>query len=115
MCFEYIGFALLIMKYNTYYTNNLSSFLMPAVVIFVMSYIIAALFMMVFEVAVETIFLCFLVDEEVHGEARFANHGLNEMAKFVEKSNEKTINEQNKKYGSITNPTDDDQADYAAV
>merc|ERR1719229_1767770 len=78
--------SVLVMKYNGYYSSNLSSFLFPAVVIFVISYVVAALFMMVFEVAVETIFLCFLVDEEVHGEAKFANHGLTQMAKFAEKS-----------------------------
>ena len=83
------GLSVLVMEYNGYYARNLSSFLLPAVVIFVVSYVVASQFMMIFEVAVETIFLCFLVDEEVHGEAKFANHGLTQMAGFVEKSEDK--------------------------
>ena len=103
------------MKYQNYYANNLSSYLFPAIVIFVMTYIIAALFMMVFEVAVETIFLCFLVDEEVHGEAKFANHGLTEMAKFAEKSNDDADGKDNKQsYGSVKN-TGDENMDYTAI
>merc|ERR1712087_1069326 len=94
------AFAVLIMKYNDYYSNNLSSYLFPAIVVFVMSYVIAALFMMVFEVAVETIFLCFLVDEEVHGEAKFANHGLTQMAKFAEKSSDRNTTKYG--YGAAT-------------
>ena len=40
--------------------------------------------MLVFEVAVDTIFLCYLVDEEVHsGDAKFANHGLTQMSSFL--------------------------------
>merc|ERR1719229_1717230 len=89
--------SVLVMNYNGYYSNNLSSFLFPAIVIFVISYVVAALFMMVFEVAVETIFLCFLVDEEVHGEAKFANHGLTQMAKFAEKSSTENGND----YGAV--------------
>mmetsp|Transcript_6580 Transcript_6580/g.10782 ORF Transcript_6580/g.10782 Transcript_6580/m.10782 type:complete len:657 (+) Transcript_6580:98-2068(+) len=108
------GLAVLIMKYQTYYKNNLSSYLFPALVIFVMSYMIAALFMMVFEVAVDAIFLCFLIDEEVHGEAKFANHGLSEMARFAEKSNEEE-NADNKSYGSTVKKTGDEHMDYTAV
>merc|ERR1719373_901169 len=96
------GFGVLVMKYNDYYSNNLSSFLFPAIVIFVMSYVVAALFMMVFEVAVETIFLCFLVDEEVHGEAKFANHGLTQMAAFAEKSEDGKGASDQKSYGTGT-------------
>merc|ERR1719373_508047 len=96
------GLAVLVMKYNDYYSRNLSSFLFPAVVIFVMSYVVAALFMMVFEVAVETIFLCFLVDEEVHGEAKFANHGLTQMAAFAEKSEDGKGASDQKSYGTGT-------------
>eukprot|EP01083_Nonionella_stella_P009003 26098_1 len=81
------GLTVLVMQYEDYYTKNVSSFLFPAIVVFVMSYMIAAVFMMVFEVAVDTIFLCFLVDEEVHGgDAKFANHGLTQMANFAAKS-----------------------------
>ena len=69
--------GLLIMKYNIYYINNLESYLFPCIIIFIISYIISALFMMVFDVAVQTIFLCFLVDEQVNnGIPKFATDGI---------------------------------------
>merc|ERR1712013_522160 len=107
------GLAVLVMRYNAYFADNLSSFLMPAVVIFVLSWTVSALFMMVFEVAVETIFLCFLVDEEVHGEAKFANHGLTQMAKFAEKSSDRNTTKYG--YGASTDEPPLDTRDFIAV
>jgi hypothetical protein len=48
---------------------EVSSLLMPAVLIFVMSLFIAHIFMLEFDVAVDQIFLCFLVDEKTHNGA----------------------------------------------
>merc|ERR1719334_2468802 len=107
------GIAVVVMEYNGYYAANLSSFLFPAVVIFVVSYVVAALFMMVFEVSVETIFLCFLIDEEVHGEAKFANHGLTQMAKFAEKSSDRNATKYG--YGTSTDEPPLDTRDFIAV
>ena len=59
--------AVVCMTYIEYFKNNLSSYLFPALVILVISYIITALFMSVFEVGVETIYLSYLIDEQVHG------------------------------------------------
>ena len=67
------------MTYFEFYKDNLSSPIFPAVVIFVLSFIIASLFMMVLEVAVDTVFLCFLIDEEVHHTPRFASKKLKEI------------------------------------
>jgi hypothetical protein len=36
------------------------------VVIFIIGYIVGSLFMAVFEVAMDTVFLCFLIDEKLH-------------------------------------------------
>jgi len=57
------GIALLIFLRNDYYQNNMSSPVMPCVVIFILSFAIATMFMVIFECCIDTIFLCFLVDE----------------------------------------------------
>jgi hypothetical protein len=49
--------------YKTY--PNINSPVMPMVVIFLLAYQIAALFMTMFETTIDTIFLCFLIDEKV--------------------------------------------------
>lgn len=45
---------------------NISSPVLPMVVIFIVGYIVGSLFMAVFEVAMDTVFLCFLIDEKMH-------------------------------------------------
>eukprot|EP00485_Elphidium_margaritaceum_P013143 CAMPEP_0202693860 /NCGR_PEP_ID=MMETSP1385-20130828/7876_1 /ASSEMBLY_ACC=CAM_ASM_000861 /TAXON_ID=933848 /ORGANISM="Elphidium margaritaceum" /LENGTH=668 /DNA_ID=CAMNT_0049349607 /DNA_START=44 /DNA_END=2050 /DNA_ORIENTATION=+ len=102
------GIAVLVLKYLPYYQDTVSSYLVPAVVIFTMTYMIAAVFMMVFEVGVESIFLCFLVDEQVHGEPKFANHSLKEIAgSLVTKAKD---DDDAAKYGAVN-----DEQDFAAV
>lgn len=59
--------SVLCMSFMEYYKTNLSSYLFPAAVVLVVTYIVSALFMSVFEVAVETIYLSYLIDEQVHG------------------------------------------------
>ena len=111
------GLSIVIMKYVPYYEDNLSSYFLPSVIIFVISYIIAAMFMMVFEVAVEAIFLCYLVDEEVNnGNARFANHTLTQMSAFIPKREDSES--ENAELGSYHAPrqkTNDFNVDYTAV
>jgi len=75
------GFAVLLMYYVPYYQDNVSSFLFPAVIIFTISWMVASFFMMVLQVAVDTVFLCFLIDETVHnGTPKFASGKLRQMA-----------------------------------
>jgi hypothetical protein len=45
---------------------DISSPVLPMVLIFIVGYTVGALFMAVFEVAMDTIFLCFLIDEKMH-------------------------------------------------
>merc|ERR1712154_190139 len=80
------GFAVFIMNYLPYYQENVSSFLFPAVIIFVISWMIASFFMMVLQVAVDTIFLCFLIDETVHDSPKFASPKLTQMATIAHES-----------------------------
>lgn len=58
------GICALIFISYPYYTENMSSIIMPCVVIFIVSFFIASLFMVVFETTMDTTFFCFLVDEE---------------------------------------------------
>lgn len=58
-----LGFGALFIHYQY---EDISSPVLPLVVIFIIGYIVGSLFMAVFEVAMDTIFLCFLIDEKLH-------------------------------------------------
>jgi len=45
------------------YGDELSSIIMPCVVIFILSFVVASMFMSIFEITLDCIFICFLVDE----------------------------------------------------
>ena len=75
------GIAIVVFREYEYYDEHLSSFIYPAIPVFIISYLIASLFMMVFEVAVDTLFLCFLVDEIVNSPPKFAADALVELAR----------------------------------
>jgi hypothetical protein len=49
---------------DKHYQDDVSSLVMPAVVIFLVSYLVASLFMVIFDVTIDTVFLCFLIDEK---------------------------------------------------
>ena len=71
------GLCVLILNEHKYYQNQLSSVLAPSLVIFVLALLIASLFMLVYEVAVDAIFLSYLIDESAHnGTAKFAHSEL---------------------------------------
>jgi len=57
------GVAAIIIMY-VWNDNELSSTVMPLVVIFVLTFVVADLFMEVFESAMDTMFLCYLADPE---------------------------------------------------
>lgn len=72
--------AAFVLKYYPYFESNVSSILFPCAIVFVMSYIIAALFLMVIEVSVETLFLCYLLDDSVNQPAKYASYELHRIA-----------------------------------
>merc|ERR1712154_678214 len=80
------GFAVFMLYYLPYYQDNISSFIFPAIIIFVISWMIASFFMVVLQVAVDTIFLCFLIDETVHDSPKFASPKLTQMATIAHES-----------------------------
>ena len=45
---------------------DISSPVLPMVVVFIIAFMVGSLFMSVFEVAMDTVFLCFLIDEKLH-------------------------------------------------
>jgi len=58
------GFCGLILQHNSFFRENLTSAVMPLVVIFILSFAVATVFMIVFEATIDTIFLCFIIDEQ---------------------------------------------------
>lgn len=60
------GVALAI--FPRYYTS-ITSPLMPCILIFILSFIVCSVFMVVFNSIIDTIFLCFLIDEDVNAKA----------------------------------------------
>jgi len=85
------GISVLIMYYVY---EDLSGIFLPMVVIFLLSYVIASAFMTVYETAVDTVFLCFLLDEEWNqktegGDKMFADKALHDIvAKYEDQSRE---------------------------
>lgn len=74
------GVAALVMANYPYYEQNLNSIIMPCSIIFLLSYLVASLFMAVFETTIDTTFICFLVDEENNrGGVMLASKGLRDV------------------------------------
>ena len=74
------GLSVIVFESVEYYQENLNGYVYPAIMVFLVSYVTSSLFMEVFEVALDTIFLCFLVDEHVNMPPRFASDKLLEHA-----------------------------------
>ena len=77
------GISLLILTYAPAYKDNanIRSFFTPCIAVFILSYIVATLFMTVFSTTVDTVFLCFLVDcqENEKEGVMLASEGLREL------------------------------------
>jgi len=86
------GLCIIILSESSYYKQNLSSVLLPGLMIFLVSYMIGSLFMMVYEVAVDTIFLCYLIDEETHPDGpKFAHDELTRMTALKQPSSPNSV------------------------
>ncbi|MES1911260.1 MAG: hypothetical protein MHM6MM_003719 [Cercozoa sp. M6MM] len=69
--------AAAVLEYVEPYESEVSSPVFPLVVIFVIAFFVAALFMVTYEAAIDTIFLCFLIDEEANASTEmFASDSL---------------------------------------
>jgi len=58
------------------YKNELNSIMWPCSTIFVIALVIGWCFMVVYDTAVDTIFLCFIIDEEMNGDQMMADADL---------------------------------------
>merc|ERR1712173_233732 len=95
VCLATTGVSVLIIYYAY---DDLSGIMMPTIMIFLLSYVIASAFMTVYETAVDTVFLCFLLDEEWNAKSpdanMFADKALLEIvAKYSDMSKEVAENE----------------------
>lgn len=68
--------------------KNLNSLVLPVIIIFILAYMVASLFMLIFETTMDTIFLCFLIDEKCNKAAgtMLASEGLKQL---VEKNGDR--------------------------
>jgi len=73
------GISAAILVTVPYYQTALSSIWLPCLAIFVISYTMAKIFFGVVDAAIDTIFLCFLVDCETNQGKMFASEGLQKL------------------------------------
>jgi len=69
------------------YDDELNSVVMPMVIIFALSFMVASMFMVVMETTTDTIFLCFLVDDVLNGNSP-QSYAPKELKALVEKHSE---------------------------
>lgn len=70
------GIAALVCVTNPYLKSSLSSIWLPLIAVFVISYTMAKIFFGVVDAAIDTIFLCFLIDSEANQGDMFASKSL---------------------------------------
>merc|ERR1740123_2369128 len=69
------------------YSSTVSDPLLPAVLTFILSYFVGSFFMTTYATSIDTVFICFLVDEESNGDKMLADEGLkNIVAKHADES-----------------------------
>ena len=61
------GIITVIMVFASPYKHDISSPMLPATLVFLISYTFVTLFIGVYSATIDTIFLCFLIDEKVNG------------------------------------------------
>jgi choline transporter-like protein 2/4/5 len=49
------------------YSTQVSSIVLPVLLVMILAYYAASIFLSIFDAAVDTIFICFLLDEEKNG------------------------------------------------
>jgi len=82
--------------------DELSSIVMPATLVGIISYFIVSLYMMVFQVGIDTIFFCFLVDEKCNeGEQIRASRELLELVDMTQIAPKKVEPKEEESWGSL--------------
>jgi len=84
------GLCGLVLVYVPYFQDTISSPLAPSLVIFMIGFTVASLFLSVFHAAIDAIFLCFLVDSENNEKGSMrASKALQRLVGKYEKDSEK--------------------------
>lgn len=60
------GIAMIVLTNYQGYKDKISSPFLPCLVVFIIGYVVASVFMAVFSSVIDTVFLCFLIDEETN-------------------------------------------------
>jgi len=97
------------MTHVDYFSQDLYSPVVPALVVFILAYTVADMFMLVFEVAIDTTLLCFLVDCEHNkdnSETMFASKGLQAIVGKHKKDSEELATDMNETRASKIKPRD---------
>jgi len=98
------------------YKSELSSPILPLVVVFIVAYGVAQMFLTVYDTAIDTIFLCFLLDEK-HNKANgkmLADPSLRAIVQKYEKES-KELADQKQRRGTGANAYQDDSEKEAVV
>ncbi len=56
-----------VLTYMAPYSTTVTSILLPCMITFIVAYFVASLFLSIFDAAIDTIFICFLLDEDRNG------------------------------------------------
>lgn len=100
--------ALLLINLNQF-KFELSSLILPLIIIFIISLAIAMMFLTVYDTAIDTIFLCFLIDEKQNkGKGMLADPKLKEIVEKYQDESKKLASSVQRKQ-DINNNDDDEQ------
>lgn len=85
-----------LMIYVSYWSDVITSPIAPSIIIFILAFAVATLFMSVFHAVIDSIFLCFLVDSEANdgGEMK-ASRSLQKLVGKYEKQSKKIAEKEN--------------------
>lgn len=98
------GIAALILLSMEPYSTDMSSITLPFLVVCVLNYFVGWVFMEVYETAVDTVFLCFLVDEENNTKTGLlADEGLREIIEKHKDESERIAVKMKSRMGNLDN------------
>jgi len=103
------GYGFYAIDYLRQYVSNP---ILPSLLIFVLSYVVASIFMLIFEAVIDTIFFCFLVDCKNPKGKMLASPGLQKLVgKYSKKSKKKHARLEKTKKERLEVETDEESSD----
>jgi len=102
------GFGALILLSMEPWSEDLSSVTLPLLVMCVLNYFVGWVFMEVYETAVDTVFLCFLIDEENNmSTGLLADEGLREIVEKYKDESERIAHAKKSMMGNLDGESKD--------